>query len=150
MLACILALTGFLVIDVSNTIFEEATVIETLKQDTSYTYVELSGDEYYFEYEEDGAIVRLTETDIMLVINMFKTILNTVAFIIMALAGINLLIAILLLVDVGKNKNCTGKIITLLVMSILIGNIITTVLMIVALTMQDKKPTLENINEYTA
>ena len=146
-LACLMLLGAITTLPVVNTVFSEDAIIETFKTEPGYNYVE-DGDTYYIEYLEEGVAVKLTENDIMFTVNIMKQALNIAVGLIAVMAVVSILIASFLISSVNKSKRCTGKIVALLIMSILTGNAVTMALMITALCIKDKKITLENIDEY--
>lgn len=126
-------------------------VIETYKTEPGYQYVEELDGGYYIEYNESEGSGWVTQTvtddEIQLIVTVTRVILFTISAFCLGLAVAEMVISIIMLNKLKNNESKKGLIITLLVLSLLVGGIITTSFMIVALCLKDKKPTLENINE---
>lgn len=148
--AVLSALMSFIFIAAANMI-DEKFILETYETEIGYTYVEESDGGYYIEYyedEDDLHATTVTDDEIQLIVTASKTILIVLTVFVLGLSVAEFVIAILILNKLSKNESKKGLIITLLVLSILSGTMLTTAFMIVALCLKDKpKATLENINE---
>ena len=138
---------GIAMLSLVNDALNETSILESIKYEEGYTYVE-DGNSYYIELNQDGVVAKMTQNDLLVAIEMIKRIFIIGAGIMVALAAVYMVIAILLQRSVRQNKKCTGKVVALLVMSLLLGNIFTSILMVVALCIKDTKITYENINSY--
>ncbi len=149
-LASLCLLEG-LVMFTGKTLVTEDFVKEMFNSDSSYTYFEddLTTDEvgdYYFEYTEQGTVYKITKAEIKGIVNIASTILTVVCVILIALAVANLIFAIFVLKGSHRNNCKKGFIITLLVLSVLSGNLLTMAFMIVALCIKDT-PQIEHLED---
>lgn len=140
-------LGGVAMLSLVNDALNETSIVESIRYEEGYTYVE-DGNTYYIEFNEDGVVAKMTQNDLLVAIEMIKRLFLVGAGIVIALAAVTLIVSVLLQRSVHQNKKCTGKIVALLVMSFMLGNIFTSILMIVALCIKDTKITYENINSY--
>ena len=146
-IAVLTLISGASIFGTAGEIITENSIVEIIKQEEGYTYVE-DGESYFIEYEEDGVAVRITKDDLLVTVKLVRRVVNVFLIISLVLAGVCILVANSLLKSAEQGKRCTGKIIALMIMSIFLGNMATFVLMIVALCIKDKKITLENVNDY--
>ena len=154
--AVLSALLSFVFI-FSATMIDEKFILETYETELGYTYVEEADGSYYIEYYEDeddvmyGQKVKVTEDEIELIATISKALLIALSVFVVGLSAAQFIFAILILNKMGKDKSSKAQIITLLVLSIITGTMLTTAFMIVALCLKDKpKATLENVTEIAA
>ncbi|MFQ6752296.1 MAG: hypothetical protein ACLRFL_01860 [Clostridia bacterium] len=119
-----------------NMMVNEDFILDTYLEDPYYEVVE-DTDGSYIIYDQDG-ILEMTSDDLKVIVNIVKGIINTFNFMNMASITFTMIFAIRILIKVSKGKNCEGSTIALLVLSIIQWNILTLVLMIVALCVKDE------------
>ena len=122
-----------------GSVCDEDFVKQIYIEDPEYQLVELP-DEYYFEYMEDGNLMKITEDDIELVSDLIETITTAVGVVIIATAAVKLGLAIRIIIANSRNTYAKGSVITLLVLSIINGNILEIIFLALAMSTKDKEP----------
>lgn len=134
-----MVLGGFILMAASSIITEEQ-LCSVYDTDSSYTKVEEGNGDYYYVYTDQITQEQylITDTDIQTTVQITKTILNSLAIYVLVMGVANLVFAIIVLKHSINESNKKFGIITLLVLSVLTSNILTTAFMIVALCIKDK------------
>ncbi len=153
-LAGICILEGILLGTLSSMVTEKS-IKEGYENDTTtFTLVTDKEDEtlepgdYYFTYTVNDKEIKITRGEIVAIANVAKTVLNVFAWITILLSVANIIVAVLVIKDAKRNSNRKASIITLLVLSVLSGNLLTMAFMIVGLCLKNK-PENEIIIETT-
>lgn len=127
----------------------EEFILDSYSLEPNYNYYEEADGSYWIEYTEDGQEITVSDEEIEIVTDLARTTMIVIGAIFLGFAVAMLVMSIIVLKGANREQSKKGAIITLLVLSALIGNVLIMAFMIVALCLKDKKPTLENINEFT-
>ncbi len=135
---------GLIMIGASGMVNEK--IVCSVYEESGYTRVEeADGESYYYIYTPtdsttttDNESYIVTQEDIQAVISIVRTITSAMAVYLLSLAVATLVFAILVIKHSSNNSDKKFAIITLLVLSVLIGNLLTVAFMIVALCIKNK------------
>jgi len=135
----LLGILGSVVLFVAAHIFTEKFIIKTFESETNYTFTEEADGGYVISYTDDGDLVEIEDETINLIVKVGK-----IAFVVMGIGSLALSIAklvfgILVLLATLKEKFAKGKVITLLVLSLISSSILEAVLIIVGMCYTDDK-----------
>lgn len=144
----IMALFGIIMFS-SMDIVTEDMVKNSYSIEQNYTLYEDVDGSYTIEYtDEEGQTIVVSQEEVQLVVKVSKIVLLVIGLIIVGYSVAVMAVSILILKKVNKEVNPKGLTITLLVLSALMSSVLIVSFMIVALCLKDKKPTLENIDEF--
>lgn len=144
----IMALFGMIMFS-SMDIVTEDMVKNSYSIEQNYALYEDVDGSYTIEYtDEEGQTIVVSQEEVQLVVKVSKIVLLVIGLLIVGYSVAVMVVSILILKKVNKEVNPKGLTITLLVLSALMGSVLIMVFMIVALCLKDKKPTLENIDEF--
>lgn len=133
----------------ATSLISEQDIVDSYSSEPGYNYYPETDGSYTIEYLEDGEVYTITSEEIKMMTNVVKAVLIVLGFCCLGYAVALLVMSILVLKNANRDLAKKGQIITLLVLSALMGSVLPMAFMIVALCIKDKKPTLENINEFT-
>lgn len=151
-MSAFLIITGFVMFGISSLITEQ-NLYEVYESQAGYTITNNPDGSYEITYtDENGILQTITQSELQTVAKVAKSVVNVCAVVILAGAIASMTVSILLLSKVNKGKSQTGLIIANLVLDILFVGWISAAFMIVSLCLkdniQDKKPTLDNIDTF--
>lgn len=115
----------------------EKIIKESYMTDSEYTYYEEIDGSYYFTGVEDGEIVTITDEDINSLAKIVKVVFVAMGVGVLGVSIAKLVLAILILVATIKEKSAKGKVIALLVLSLINFNVAEVILLILALIKQE-------------
>ncbi len=146
-LAGICILGGIIVCASSNLVTEKA-IKDVCMLDSKYTLFTQTEDptleegDYYFTYTSDGKDYKLTKGEIETMAKTTSAVMDVIAWFTIAISVANIVISAFIMRDSAHNKDRKAFIITLLVLSVLMGNLISMAFMIVGLCMKNKPEVL--------
>lgn len=147
-LSVIMIFSSFVLV-AANRLVNEELIVNTYLQDTTIyaEKIELENGQYVIQYEEEGEILQISKQDIQTMVKISKFIINVLSISLLGFSVAMFVLSILILNNASKGKSKKGLIIALIVVSALSSNLVAMGLLIAALCIKDKKPTLENIDQ---
>lgn len=124
----------------------EETIRDTYTTEEGYTLVEVSDDDYYITYIEDGQLVKVTDEDIELVAELASSLCNFAGIMVIGFSVAKMVLAIRVLINNNRDKYGKGVTIALLTLSILSMSLLEAGLIIAAMCMKDN---IDDNNEKT-
>ena len=137
--ASVFAILGGLFCFLVGSMCDEDFIKQIYIEDPEYQLTELP-DDYYFEYMEDGQLMKITENDIEFISDIIETITTIAGVVILGTAAVKMGLAIRIIIANSHDKYAKGSVITLLVLSIINGNILEIIFLALAMSTKDKQP----------
>ncbi len=134
----LILLTGIVLILMGTITTEESMKNDYLNKPEVYTYGENLDGSYYFTYvDDDGFTVKMNESEIELTAKVMSITLKVIGVSFLVVNVIRLILAIRILVNVGKNKFGKPSVITSMIINICLFNYLDVVLTIVGMVSAD-------------
>jgi len=146
--SCVFAIIGSIILLVIAPIIDEQTVLDLYKSDPTTEIVEDVDGGYTIYVKDDyGEVLTIDDETLVVIVKVIKVGCIAICLFSFALALAKFILAIQILRANGKDEYKTGRVIALLVLSILSTSIIETILIVISMCVKQKPELKDESNQ---